>query len=69
MVFGRKKKAKKKVKKKTMKKTKKKGKAFGGYKIVPDANFAKIIGKKALAPSAMTKNVWKYIKKHNLGKK
>lgn len=50
---------------------KKKGgkKAFGGYRIVPDAKLAAIIGKKPVAPSAMTKLIWSYIKKYKLGKK
>ena len=56
------------VKKKIAKKKTKK-KAFGGYKIVPDAKLAAIIGKKAVAPSMMTKLIWVYIKKHKLGKK
>jgi chromatin remodeling complex protein RSC6 len=43
--------------------------AFGGYKIKPDANFAKIVGKKAVSPSEMTKKVWSYIKRKKLAKK
>ena len=40
--------------------------AFGGMKIKPDANLAKIIGHSAVAPSLMTKKIWVYIKKHKL---
>ena len=52
----KKKKKKRKVKRKTKrrvkrkKKRKRKGKAFGGYKIKPDVNLAKIIGKRAVSP-------------------
>jgi chromatin remodeling complex protein RSC6 len=64
---------KKKVKrKKTARKAKRKGgkrKAFGGYQIKPDANFAKIVGNKPITPAQMTKKVWQYIKRKNLGKK
>ncbi len=42
------------------------GKAFGGYKIVPDANLAKIIGRRAVSPAQMTKKVWQYIKRKKL---
>ena len=72
MVFGlrRKKKMKKrKAKKRPKRKTKKKGKAFGGYMIRPDANMAKIIGKKPVSPAQMTKKIWAYIKKKRLAKK
>jgi len=48
---------------------KRKGPAFGGYKIRPDTNFAKIIGKRAVSPAEMTKKVWKYIKKKRLARK
>lgn len=41
---------------------------FGNYKIVPDENFAKIVGSKPLTPSEMTKAVWAYIKEHKLAK-
>ncbi len=67
-----KRKTKRKVKRKTKKrkvKKKRKGKAFGGYKIRPDANLAKIIGKKAVTPAQMTKLIWKYIKRKKLGNK
>jgi len=69
--------AKKKTKRKTTKKKttkkktakKKKGGAFGGMKIKPDAALAKIIGSTPVAPSAMTKKLWQYIKKKKLLKK
>lgn len=48
---------------------KRKGPAFGGYKIRPDANFSRIIGKKAVSPAQMTKKVWTYIKKKRLAKR
>jgi chromatin remodeling complex protein RSC6 len=48
---------------------KRKGPAFGGYKIRPDANFSRIIGKKAVSPAQMTKKVWAYIKKKRLARK
>lgn len=48
---------------------KRKGKAFGGYRIKPDANFAKIIGKGAVSPAQMTKKIWQYIKRKRLAKK
>lgn len=50
-------------------KRKRKGPAFGGYKIKPDVNFSKIIGKKAVSPAQMTKKVWVYIKKKRLARK
>lgn len=43
-----------------------KKKAFGGFKIKPDANMAKMIGSKPVAPSEMTKKMWAYIKKNKL---
>ena len=66
-----KRKTKRKVKRKTKRKVKKKrkGKAFGGYKIRPDANLAKIIGKKEITPAQMTKKIWQYIKRKKLGGK
>ncbi len=48
---------------------KRKRPAFGGYKIKPDANFSKIIGKKAVSPAQMTKKVWAYIKRKRLAKR
>jgi len=56
-------------KKARKKKSKRKKPAFGGYKIRPDANLAKIIGKKAVSPSQMTKKIWAYIKKKRLAKR
>ena len=46
-----------------------KKKAFGGYQITPDTDFAKIVGKASLSPSEMTKKLWDYIKSKNLAKK
>ncbi len=76
MAIRRKRKTKRKVKrkkttrkKKTKRKVKRKGKAFGGYKIKPDANMAKIIGKKAVTPAQMTKKIWQYIKRKKLAGK
>ena len=46
-----------------------KKKAFGGFKITPDANMAKIMGSKPVAPSEMTKKMWAYIKKNKLTNK
>jgi len=48
---------------------KRKGGNFGGYKVKPDKNLQPILGKKSLSPPQMTKKVWSYIKKHNLGGK
>ena len=50
----------------------KKKKAFGGYSISfkgCDDTLEKVFGSKPIAPSAMTKELWKYIKKKRLGKK
>jgi chromatin remodeling complex protein RSC6 len=58
-----------KRRRKTKRKTKRKKPSFGGYKIHPDANFSKIVGKRAVAPSEMTKKVWAYIKKKRLAKR
>lgn len=44
-------------------------KPFGGMTIRPDANLAKVIGSGAVAPSAMTKKLWAYIKKNKLLRK
>ncbi|MFH1622924.1 MAG: hypothetical protein ABIA12_00160 [Candidatus Aenigmatarchaeota archaeon] len=57
-LFGKKKKASKK--------------AFGGYSISfkgCDDTFEKVFGSKPIAPSAMTKVLWTYVKKKRLGKK
>jgi upstream activation factor subunit UAF30 len=56
----------KKVKRKTTKRKGGKKPAFGGYKIIPDAKLAVIIGNKPLPPSQMTKKIWQYIKKNKL---
>lgn len=65
----RKKKSKSKSK---TRKSKKKRKAFGGYSI----NFAgrtetleEVFGNGKIAPSQMTKSLWKFIKIHKLGSK
>jgi len=50
----------------------KKRKAFGGYSISFKGckeTLEKVFGSKPIAPSAMTKVLWKYVKKHRLGKK
>jgi len=44
-------------------------KPFGGMMIKPDAKLAAVIGGGSVAPSAMTKKLWAYIKKHKLLKK
>ena len=52
-------------------KAKKGGKrlAFGGMLVKPDKHLALVIGRAAVAPSKMTKNLWAYIKKHKLLKR
>ena len=49
--------------------TKRRGKPFGGYEIVPDEHLARIVGKKPVSPSQMTKNVWSYVKRKRLARK
>ena len=48
-------------------------KAFGGYalnfKKVKDEPISKIFGTGDLAPSAMTKKLWQFVKKHKLSNK
>lgn len=47
-------------------------KPFGGYSISfnnKTATVEQIFGKKPLPPSLMTKKLWAYVKKNNLGKK
>ena len=66
MAKRRKARKKKRTKKR---KGKKRGKAFGGMKIKPDAALAKVIGSSAVAPSAMTKKLWAYIKRKRLMKR
>ena len=55
------------------KKAKKKGKkAFGGYSICfagKKDTVEQVFGKGRLAPSAMTKKLWQYVKKKKLAKK
>jgi len=49
-----------------------KKKAFGGYSISfagCDVTLEKLFGSKPIAPSEMTKKLWKYVKAHKLGKK
>ena len=46
-----------------------KKKAFGGYMIKPDADFAKIIGNAPVSPAQMTKKIWSYIKRRKLANK
>jgi len=49
-----------------------KGGSFGGYAIELDTHLATVLngreGQK-ISPSEMTKRLWQYVKKHNLGKK
>ena len=62
-------KKKKKVKSKT---TTTKKKAFGGYAICfkgCDDTLEDVMGTAPIAPSEMTKRLWKYVKKHSLGNK
>ena len=50
----------------------KKKKAFGGYSVSfagRDDTLEKLFGSKPIAPSEMTKKLWKYVKSHKLGKK
>jgi len=50
----------------------KKKKAFGGYSVSfagRDDTLEKLFGSKPIAPSEMTKVLWKYVKSHKLGKK
>jgi len=49
-----------------------KKKAFGGYSVSfagRDDTLEKLFGSKPIAPSEMTKRLWKYVKAHRLGKK
>ena len=46
--------------------------SFGGYGIELDTNLAKVLGGnegQKISPSEMTKRLWSYVKRHNLGKK
>ena len=62
-----------KAKRKTTKaKRKTKKKAFGGYSISfknRDESLEQVFGKGNLAPSEMTKKLWKFIKSKRLGNK
>ena len=59
--------------KRTAKKTKRKvKKAFGGYSISfknREESLEQVFGKANIAPSQMTKKLWKFIKNKRLGKK
>jgi len=49
-----------------------KKKAFGGYSVSfagREEPMHKVFGSKPIAPSEMTKILWKYVKAHKLGKK
>jgi len=46
--------------------------SFGGYGIELDTHLATVLGGKEgqkISPSEMTKRLWQYVKRHNLGKK
>ncbi len=46
--------------------------SFGGYGIELDENLANVLGGhegQRVTPSEMTKKLWAYVKRHNLGKK
>ncbi len=46
--------------------------SFGGYGIELDEPLATVLGGREgqkISPSEMTKRLWEYVKKHNLGKK
>ena len=61
-----------KTKRKATKTKRKTKKAFGGYSISfknRDESLEQVFGKANLAPSEMTKKLWKFIKKKRLGKK
>jgi chromatin remodeling complex protein RSC6 len=67
-VAKKKKKAPKKKKKKAAKRGKK---AFGGYTICfknASTPLVKVFGTGRIAPSAMTKKLWAYVKRHKLNK-
>jgi len=49
-----------------------KKKKFGGYSVSfkgREETMEKVFGSKPIAPSEMTKKLWKYVKAHRLGKK
>ena len=61
-----------KAKRKTTKTKRKTKKAFGGYSISfknRDESLELVFGKGNIAPSEMTKRLWKFIKKKRLGHK
>jgi len=61
-----------KTKRKTTKTKRKTKKAFGGYSINfknRDETLEQIFGKTGIAPSEMTKKLWKFIKNKRLGHK
>jgi len=46
--------------------------SFGGYGIELDTPLATVLGGREgqkISPSEMTKRLWQYVKRHNLGKK
>jgi len=62
----------KKTKRKAKKTKRKAKKAFGGYSISfknREESLEQVFGKANIAPSEMTKKLWKFIKKKRLGKK
>ena len=61
-----------KIKRKTTKTKRKTKKAFGGYSISfknRDESLEQVFGKANIAPSEMTKRLWKFIKRKRLGHK
>ena len=61
-----------KAKRKTTKAKRKTKKAFGGYSINfknRDETLEQVFGKTGIAPSEMTKKLWKFIKNKRLGHK
>ena len=61
-----------KTKRKTTKTKRKTKKAFGGYSISfknRDETLEQVFGKTGIAPSEMTKKLWKFIKNKRLGHK
>ena len=61
-----------KIKRKTTKTKRKTKKAFGGYSINfknRDETLEQVFGKAGIAPSEMTKKLWKFIKNKRLGHK
>jgi len=61
-----------KTKRKATKTKRKAKKAFGGYSISfknRDESLEQVFGKGNIAPSEMTKKLWKFIKKKRLGHK